>query len=258
MRERIYIFFWALCCLFFSGLYSQSPRKFTPQQIWESGLPFILNYEAKEYKSNPQNWCFLEGNNNFLYVGNTLGILEYDGVQWNTISLSNSSLVRSLAKTDEGKIYAGGVKEMGYLESDSIGRTRFQSLLPQLDSIYHDFTDVWNTRTLGNEVFFCTNQYLFKWDGTKFKVWKSKGKFGNMFEVHGNLYVPSKPEGILTLKNDELVPIPGGDFFNKTLGKVADMQPLHDGAILVSYSYTGLYKYENNQFTPILLYNSIH
>ena len=68
----------------------------------------ISNFTAKEYKARPQNWDIVEDKRGVLYFGNNNGILEYDGIFWNTISGMDEQSVNSLDSDPNGTIYAGG------------------------------------------------------------------------------------------------------------------------------------------------------
>lgn len=78
----------------------------------ESGLPFLKNYTSREYQANGQNWAIVQDKNGFMYFGNTDGyVLQYDGVSWRKIPVSNGSIVRSLAIDSTGVIYVGAQNE---------------------------------------------------------------------------------------------------------------------------------------------------
>ena len=110
-------FFW---CALAPILYSQTAS--------ELGLPYIRNYTPKEYGADVQNWAILQDDRGVMYFSNNLGVLEYDGVSWRRIPLTNDTVVRSLAKDKDGRIWVGGVDELGYLEPDSGGDLRYVSL----------------------------------------------------------------------------------------------------------------------------------
>ena len=46
------------------------------------GKPFIHNYYPKEYKRHAQNWTSLQDDRGVLYVGNSDGLMEFDGENW--------------------------------------------------------------------------------------------------------------------------------------------------------------------------------
>ncbi len=188
-----------------------SNQHFTPTEIWESGLPYIENYTSGDYKSSPQNWAFTEGSDGFLYAGNTAGVLQYDGATWTTIPLPNKSLVRSIAASADGKIYVGGVNELGYLAPDAVGKMQFYSLKSFLEEEYQEFRDVWSIIVIDDLVYFQFANALFRWDGKAFHTWKPKEFFGSTFKVNNEVYIDSKGDGILKIEGDSLNVIPGGE-----------------------------------------------
>ena len=219
-------------------------NSFSPQEIWQAGLPYIQNFSPKDYGGNPQNWGFVEGENGFIYVANASGaVLEYDGNNWDKIYLSNNSIVRSLAKSQEGIIYVGGIGEFGYLKKNSLGKTQYHSLSDKLDDEVSAFTNIWSIVTFQNSVFFACNNYLFSWDGDNLKVWKPKEKFGNVYKVHNRIYIESKGVGILELKGESLDLIQKGDTFVNEKGRITMMQPYGKNEILFAHSYIGLFTY---------------
>ena len=88
-----FIFFIALC---FCLCHCFSPVK--AQAVSEKGLPFITNYPIKDYQAHPQNWAIIEDNRGIMYFGNSICLLEYDGVKWRKLNFGNNTLIRSLAK----------------------------------------------------------------------------------------------------------------------------------------------------------------
>ena len=97
----------------------------------EAGGPLLRLYPPEVYKGFGQNWILLQDKRGVIYVGTTNGVLEYDGVTWRKILTPARATVRSLAADASGRIYAGAVSELGYLEADAKG---VQSVLDQLEA----------------------------------------------------------------------------------------------------------------------------
>src|SRR6266540_6006654 len=94
------------------------PLSIIAQPNAEKGLPFITNYLAKDYQASPQNWSIIEDDRGMMYFGNGYGLLEYDGINWRMITWGVNSIVRSLSKDKNGRIYCGGYGNFGYLAPD--------------------------------------------------------------------------------------------------------------------------------------------
>ncbi|MBO4372844.1 MAG: hypothetical protein J5826_07940, partial [Bacteroidales bacterium] len=99
------------------------------QTIKNIGTPYIKNYLPEEYKSSKQNWCAVQDFRGILYIANTQGILEYDGVNWRSINTSKNSSALALALSNDGRrVYVGGNTDIGYLSPDSSGTMQYVSI----------------------------------------------------------------------------------------------------------------------------------
>lgn len=207
--------------LFFNqNLFSQSGKNEYPRQkketkvfIGEKGLYTIYNYSTKTYKALPQNWAIVQDKRGVMYFGNNGGILEYDGVSWRTILVSNETDIRSFAIDDKGKIYLGANGEFGYLKPDSSGNMRYISMLPFIENKDRDFSDVWCTQITKQGVFFQTDNKIFRWDGQKMKVWNAEKTFHRIYKVYDRLFVRQREIGLMEIIGDDIVSLKGGEEF---------------------------------------------
>lgn len=215
--------------------------------IWERATPFITNYTKDEYKAHGQNWCFEQDSNGIIYAGNTQGLLEYDGVKWRLIPLPNGSPVKSMAKTADGTIFIGAVNELGFIKSDSIGRTQYVSMLGFLDTSYHDVADIWFTYAIGNAVFFISNKYIFRWHNNEFRIWKATDIYGFAWLIDSRLYVHINEVGLLRLEGNEFLQVPGGDQLRQ-MG-ITTLLPLGNNKLMAIEAVEGVYFYEKGRFS---------
>ncbi|MFC4633340.1 ATP-binding protein [Dokdonia ponticola] len=245
-KDALWLLIRLIICILLPGHFitaqniATSDQHFTPTEIWESGLPYIENYTSGDYKSSPQNWAFTEGSNGFLYAANTNGILQYDGATWTTIALPNKSLVRSIAASENGKIYVGGVNELGYLAPDALGKMQFYSLKSFLQEEYQEFRDVWSIIFIDDLVYFQFANALFRWDGKAFYAWKPKEFFGSAFKVNNEVYIDSKGDGILKIEGDALNVIPGGELVTNDRAKTEGILSHKDNNLLLINAQFGM------------------
>ena len=141
MTKRLFLIF--ILSIFSCTIFSQ--------KIKELGNPFIKNYSPKIYQGAAQNWAIVQDKRGVMYFGNK-GILEYDGNNWRTISVSNNSFVRSLDIDSSGTIYVGAIGEFGFLDIDETGKLHYVSLSSQLDSAKRNFSSVWCTNCIKDDV----------------------------------------------------------------------------------------------------------
>lgn len=233
-------------CSYFVSAQNGQQTKFL-QKVWEAGLPNVTIYSSDDYKAHIQNWCVTQNDNGIIYVGNTSGVLEFDGVSWQLITLSNESPAKSLAKSKDNIIYVGGVSDFGCLVPDSIGQMKFKSLLSLLDSTYHNFADIWFTLAARDAVYFISDNYIFKLVNNSFKIWKTDRLFGFAGLINDRIYIQNKDIGIMQLKDDSLQLISDGEKFLKG---ITAFVPYEKNKILLSHFLNGLFLYDNNTIVP--------
>ncbi|MCB0588034.1 MAG: hypothetical protein KDD06_22270, partial [Phaeodactylibacter sp.] len=105
----------------------------------EEGQPLIRNFFPEEYHSDITCTSLLQGQSGLVYVANERGVLEYDGAGWRLISVPIGQDVRALAQAQDGLIYTGGLKNMGYLSPNDKGQLQFHSLVNQLPEGQRNF-----------------------------------------------------------------------------------------------------------------------
>ena len=216
----------------------------------EVGMPVLQNYSARDYNGSPQIWAILQDRRGIMYFGSSgSDLLEYDGVTWRKIFI-NSTVVRSLALDDSGKIWVGGNGNFGYLEPDSTGAESFVSILEQVPGNERDFTDVWQTLVTPQGIFFRSYESLFRWDGKHMQVWPSVGKarFQAVSAVRGHIYTAQSGIGLEEIVGKDLRPLPGGDFYG-AYGKLF-LNSWDDTHILVSARDQPLSLYDGQKATP--------
>ncbi len=140
------------------------PGRSVAQSVAEKGLPFIKNYQAKDYNGNAQNWCIIEDSSGLMYFGNEGYLLQYDGVKWKKIFSAGSIAValRSLEQDKSGQIFYGATSDFGYLAKDSLGQTQQYSLKKYVPDSAKEFFDVWTTIATDKGIYFQSRERLFR------------------------------------------------------------------------------------------------
>lgn len=238
--------------LLFLFMLSTGSMELAAQRSQEYGFPAIRNYSPKEYQGSTQNWDILEDKRGVLYVGNNGGVLEYDGARWRLIPLKNNTTCRSLAIDQEGRIYAGGVGDLGRLEPDSKGSLHYVSMEKDLPVAERNFLDVWHAHTYRDGILFMTDDRFFYWQPRekKFKIWKAQTSFHVSFIVNDELYVRQRGLGLYKMEKDSLVLLPGGEQFAEERPYVMLPFPGEAGKILLGVRSRGLFVFDGQKFSP--------
>jgi signal transduction histidine kinase len=229
----------------------------TAQSSAEKGLPFITNYSPKDYHAHPQNWAIIQDRSGIMYFGNSVCLLEYDGVKWRKLtSGDNNTLVRSLARDKQGRIYFGSYAEFGYLAPDSLGQMRLQSLIKYIPQEDRNFTDIFSINVTDDGIYFQSRERIFrlKQNGSKWdvKVWNAPTSYMYAFYLDGIYYVHQRGVGLFKMIKDTLVMIPGSEFLANERTQVMLPYPNDkDGnkQYLLGLFYTGLYLFNGKTFT---------
>jgi len=226
-----------------SGIFAQSDAY---------GITYLQNYINTDYNADNQNWAMVQAPNGLLYVGNTDGILEYDGAQWRIIRILSRSRVRSLAVSQQGWIYVGAAGEIGYIKPDGLGKMEYKSLIPHLPKSLQNLGEVWKTFVVDNKVYFQVEGKIIIIDVNTekptFKFIEPETSFHSMFTVNGKVYVRQRKIGLQRLEGGQLKLVRGGERFAQK--GISDMVGLKNGKILVTTRLDGLFLYNGEQFEP--------
>lgn len=231
------IFIFSLLLLVLPKLFAQTVYK---------GLPFTAHYSPQTYKGGIQNWQITQDTRGLLYVANNLGLLEFDGYDWQLYPLPNGQKVRSVAIGAKGHIYVAGQNELGYFFPDSIGKLRYHSLSDKLAPNYTNFGEAWHIyiNRLGT-VYFCTFRYIFELNADRLHTIDTQKRIEFSFMVQDELYINIPKDGLYLLKNRQLTDISSGDFFADK--HISGIIPLKQHQLLITTFEHGAFFYEKGE-----------
>lgn len=116
--------------------------------------PKIVHFNRNDFKADPQFWTMCENDDGTLIFGNNDGALVFDGDHWKKIFLPNNSSIRSLVKTKEGKVYAGGYNELGTLQKNKFGNYFYKSLIAEFHLDNKNIENLWQVHQLGKLIIY--------------------------------------------------------------------------------------------------------
>src|SRR5690606_22892794 len=146
--------------------------------------------------------------------------------------------------------YVGANGEMGYLEPDSTGSLIYVSLLHHLSVKDQEFARVRHICTVDARVYFCSPEALFRWDGQRFKVWKSEAghPFLNLFQYRNIPYLFIYGKGLTRMVNNRLIPTDLTDFFHEE--QINLMLSYDENRSLIGTYDHGLFLYDGHRVVP--------
>jgi DNA-binding CsgD family transcriptional regulator len=133
-----------------------------------------INYEKRQYNGGTQNWKIRQDAQGRMYFANNEGVLVFDGSNWQLFPLPNRTIVRSLEFGADKKLYVGGQDEIGYFSPGKNGSlifTSLKALIPKADQV---FSDLWDIVSVKDDVFFRSNDKIFKYSKGKITVYHAR------------------------------------------------------------------------------------
>jgi len=220
---------------------------FSQQQGNEMGLPFITSYKASDYDGESQNWAFMQDDDGIIFIANTIGFIEYDGVSWRHFKPENDGLPISLAKDKNGIIYAGGTGFIGRLITDSLGNMVFESLRSYLPKdFYIDF--VFTTTNFKEKIYFQNQQNVISWDGNKMQVIELPDTIELLINTNNHLFVDTK-SSFYEIIDDKMEQVPWAKELSGL--RVRSIIELHADTLLIGTYGDGLYLLVNGKLKEL-------
>ena len=165
-------------------------------------LPPITNYSTEVYKAGTQNWSITESSNNFIYIANNEGLLEYNGSYWLLHPSPNNTIVRSVCAVGN-KIYSGSYMEFGYWEPGTNGMQQYNSLTTTLDIKLIEDEQFWSITPYNKWILFqsLNRIYIYNTEDSSVKVIDSDNTIQKLFKVDQEIYFFVINKGLFTIEN---------------------------------------------------------
>jgi serine phosphatase RsbU (regulator of sigma subunit) len=182
-----------------------------PQTLlgFTDGATFIKNYAEKDYNEHAQNFYITQDHRGIVFFANSNCVTIFDGVKWESVYMPNVEHVFTVAVNEQGKVFAAGENELGYLDYDQQGKLVYVSLRHLLSEQQLNFSDIFDIVCVGKFVYFLSAERLFIYDYKEIKSIEvpTDGTFRALFKVNQNVYVNENLYGLQQLTNGKLVAI---------------------------------------------------
>lgn len=168
-------------------------------------MPVFNTYLPEDYDGYVVNWGIAQDSNQVIYGVNLGIVLQFDGVSWNKIDIINARAY-SIASDSKGKVYIGGSNEFGFLddakEDSVIGKSYFS--LKELLTEKIEFGIIWRIFTHGEDVYFLSGEYIFRYRNQEIKVFKTENRFENFLFLNERVLVSITNEGLHYVDRERL------------------------------------------------------
>ena len=167
-------------------------------------LPPIEKFTTEDYFGDNQNWMISQGADNYIYVANNKGLLEFNGAEWNTYTSPNNTIIRSVNVIAD-KIYTGCYAEFGYWIKNEFGTLEYVSLVPKLDKQPLEDEQIWNIIEYNEWVLFQSNDHIYFYN-TKtesFKIIAATNIIYKVFKINNRIYYHVADEGVYVVEDGQ-------------------------------------------------------
>ncbi|MDU1890671.1 MAG: triple tyrosine motif-containing protein [Dysgonomonas sp.] len=211
-----------------------------------SNKPHIINLNRDKYQADNKNWSIGQDKRGFMYFGNDIGLLEFDGIKWNLNRLPNSLTVRSVAVLSHETIFTGSYEEFGRWDRDVSGKLVYTSISDLLDKALFKNDDFWKIWIGEGCVYFQSFSSIYVYDYESVKRVPAEHGFLFLTKVRDEFIVQQMLGPLFKLKGKELVKIENSDIFKGTDARV--ILPYGDDKYLIGTSTAGIYIYDGKTF----------
>lgn len=213
------------------------------------GLPPVYNFSKEQYHAGAQFWDLRLDAKGIAWMGNSSGLLRFDGIHWKLHPLENQTIVRSVGIGGRQEIYVGGQGIFGYFSPAPNGQLQFTNLSDQLPASERQFADVWDIEVTPQGVFFRTDNQVFRYWEEKVTPMFPDGTGLFFMGLWGEeLLVQLSDFSLWRLVEGQFQPMQQPGSFSS--GRISGILPWTHDTLLVTTIRDGIFSYSKGSFQP--------
>lgn len=213
--------------------------------IFSQEVPQIISFESSDYYAAHQNWMISQDCEGLIYIANSDGVLIYNGMDWQKITMPNRQRPRAVYLGSDCKMYAGGFEYFGYINNEIRPHPRFVSLTDSILTASNQ--EIWNIMGIDDEIIFQSFSNIYRYNanmGINPIVTPTNIMLGASINKH--IYVPRIEQGIYQLKGDSLSLIEQSQWL-PARSKIASMTKGNSGDdLVIGTQFNGLFTLSRN------------
>ncbi len=205
----------------------------------------ISNILQQDFSMRYQTWGIQANQKNgMVYFATNNGLIEFDGLKFNTFPSPGNRALRSICIDTSGIIYTGGFEEFGYWKADNYCNLSYTSLSDSIKMMVND--EIWKIYQSGNDIFFQSFTTIYHFNGSNTKALKAPGNLLFLFQVQDGYVAQVLGNGLYRFNGSDYSFIDGSQIFAGK--KVHSIIALGINKFLVCTEKDGIFKYENHRF----------
>jgi adenylate cyclase len=229
--------FWNKTIILFSCFFIIHISAHRLSAINTEGIPFIINYDSKDYKGSNKVFQVIQDTNQIVFASTINNIIVFDGNQWQSISIKGKPCFDEIS----GKIYVGGYSDYGKIGFTEKEGFVFQSMNVQED----DFGQINSLFVFENKLVFATQKDVYVFKNGVLELSYTNENTVSLFRSGKNLYLHVENQGLFVYENHEFVEASGGKFFARK--EIVNILSFKSVEYIVTRN-SGIYYYDKNLF----------
>jgi len=181
------------------------------------GAPLMRRYATQDYDAPPQHWAITSDAAGRLYVGNSAGVLRYDGERWDLTPLPGRDPVRKVVTGADDRIYVGSHDTFGWLQPEPDGRLAYRELLTAsgLTGQARRIGTIWQIIATADGVYFRSERVLhfLAYDHARSAHWPLGDDQRVMYADGQELFARIEGVGFARFIDGRFAPEPGAEVF---------------------------------------------
>jgi hypothetical protein len=175
----------------------------TEWQKGTEGMPPLRVFSERETGFRTMAWSAAQDETGIMHFGcDTL--VSFDGERWRQEDMDPTYAIRGLDIGPNGRIWVGGVNQIGWFDMGAQGRLVYHSLMPRLPAGIPDLGDVWRVYAEGGDrALFVARERVLRWDGRQFTSWSFPGmRLLWSIRTRKSIYLHFPPLGLFEIGPD--------------------------------------------------------
>ena len=208
-------------------------------------IPPIQIFTPQDYGAEDQNWSISQSQNDFIYIANNKGLLEFNGASWKLYDSPKDDILRSVHVVGE-RIYSGSYMNFGFWTKNEYGSLRYTSLTDNKDFTVKEDEEFWGIIDIEGYVLFQSFEriYIYNTLDDSFRIINSDSRINKMFKVNESIYFQKTEVGIFKIESgNEVLIVSSVNILNKEVVNIYDYPK---GLLLLTKEH-GFYVFLNDK-----------
>lgn len=161
----------------------------------EKGVPLIKNFPPSQYLNKGKVWDISSSPNGIVYMASDNGLLEYDGMKWNSFN-GSKGVTRSVLVINDSLLYTGSDLDFGVWVKNEYNKFEYTSLYPFKDDVQDVFEEFWNIYQLKDIIVFVSSQNIYIYKNEQITKLEVQKEMSASFVYNDTLFFSEKDFGL--------------------------------------------------------------